>query len=246
MECLEFRRRLAAEPRSRDPDFLAHRDSCRAGCTESWWRAQRLERRIEGVLESIDPPSNLAEKILLAQATATRAEARARLRRRVGMALAASLVIALVAFGYAWNLRETGANSLAAMAIAHMNSEAYSLTMTRPIDDQELQPVFAKLGLSLASAPSRTVFAADCMVGPYRAVHLVLRENGRPVTALYLVGHRIAAARDFVRSGWHGREMPMGDGTLVLLGNGTQGFTAAERAVAEAVLGSARRALTES
>jgi hypothetical protein len=78
-------------------------------------------------------------------------------------------------------------------------------------------------------------------MGPYRAVHLVLRENGNPVTALYVVGHRIATARDFSRAGWQGREVPIGNGTLVLLGNDGTGFAAAERALSGAVLGPVRQ-----
>jgi hypothetical protein len=239
MECLEFRRRLAAEPGSRDPEFLAHRDGCHAGCTESWWRAQRLERQLRNVLQSANTPEDLGERVLLAQATSLRG--RARHRRQTGLALAASLLVALVVAGYAWNLRPADGGPLAGMAIAHVRSEAFSLTMTRPIDAAQMRPVFAKRGVVLRDVPAHAVFAADCRVGPYRAVHLVLRENGSPITALYVVGHRVADARDFSRAGWHGREVPIGNGTLVLLGNGSAGFAAAERALSSAVLGPLRQ-----
>jgi hypothetical protein len=241
MECLEFRRRLAAEPGSRDPEFLAHRDGCHAGCTESWWRAQRFERQLRNVLQGIDAPGDLGERIVLAQATSLRG--RARHRWQIGLALAASLLVALVVAGYAWNLNPADGGPLAGMALAHVRSEAYALTMTRPIDATQMRPEFAKRGVALRDAPDHAVFAADCRVGPYRAVHLVLRENGSPVTALYVVGHRIADARDFSRDGWQGREVPIGNGTLVLLGNGSAGFAAAERALMEAVLEPAQRAL---
>lgn len=237
MECLEFRRRLAAEPASRDADFLAHRDHCHAGCTESWWRAQRFERQLRTVLHSAEAPPDLDERVLLAQATSLRG--RARHRWQIGLALAASLLVALVVAGYAWNLRTADGGPLAGMAIAHVRSEAFSLTMTRPINATQMRPVFAKRGVTLRDVPAHAVFAADCRVGPYRAVHLVLRENGNPITVLYVVGHRIADARDFSRAGWRGREVTIGNGTLVLLGNDTAGFAAAERAVADAVLGSA-------
>lgn len=235
MDCLEFRRRLAAEPGARDAEFLAHRDHCHAGCTESWWRAQRFERQLRGVLQSIEPRPDLAERVLLAQATSLRG--RARYRWRIGLALAASLLVALIVAGYAWSLRPADGGSLASMAIAHVRSEAFSLTMTRPVDATQMRPVFAERGVTLRNVPAHAVFAADCRVGPYRAVHLVLRENGNPVTALYVVGHRIADARDFSRAGWQGREVPIGEGTLVLLGNDSAGFAAAERAMADAVLG---------
>jgi len=242
MECLEFRRRLAAEPGSRDPEFLEHRDHCHAGCTESWWRAQRCERQLRTVLQSVEAPADLGERVLLTQATSLRA--RARRRWQIGLTLAASLLVVLIVAGYAWNLRAPAdGGPLAGMAIAHVRSEAYSLTMTRPIDDAQLRPVFAKRGVTLRDMPVHAVFAADCRVGPYRAVHLVLRENGEPITALYVVGHRVTDARDFNRAGWRGREVPMGNGTLVLLGNGSAGFAAAERALSSAVLGPFRQAV---
>lgn len=237
MDCLEFRRRLAADPQSRDPEFLAHRDTCRAGCTEGWWRARHFEQRITGALQSVEAPPDLAERILLAQATASRG--RARRGRLVGFAMAASLLLALVAGGYAWHsLARSDGGALAGMAIAHVGTEAYSLTMTRPLGTQALQPVFTELGVTMRGAPAHAVFAADCRVGPYKAVHLVLLEHGSPVTALYVVDHRIAEARDFERSGWRGREVPLGRGTLVLLGTGVADFAPAERAMTAAVLGS--------
>lgn len=244
MECLEFRRRLFADPAARDTEFLAHRDACHDGCTESWWRAQRFERHLMRALHAVEPPADLAERVLLAQATSLRA--RVRRRWQVGLALAASLLAALVVAGYAWNPRTGDGGALAGMAIAHVRSEAYSLTMTRPIDDAQLRPVFAKRGVALRAAPAHAVFAADCKVGPYRAVHLVLREQGAPVTALYVIGHRIADARDFSRAGWRGREVPMGNGTLVLLGHRSEGLAAAEHAMAAAVLGPVGRTIEQT
>lgn len=245
MDCLEFRRRLATDPNARDPEFVAHRDECHAGCAESWWRAQRAEQRLKRVLQSVEAPPDLAERVLLAQATTLRTHGRR--RWQAGLAVAASLLVALILAGYAWNLRLTrNGGEVAAAAVAHMDDgEAFALALTKPIGGSQLQPVFAKRGLTLRGTPARAVYAHDCDVGPYKAVHLVLRENGAPVTALYLVDHRIATARDFVRAGWHGREMPMGDGTLVLLGSGTGGFAAAEHAVANAVLGPVEQTVAE-
>ena len=58
MDCLEFRRRRAAEPQSRDPELLAHRDSC-AACTAAWERAQVFERELLAALE-VPVPAGLA------------------------------------------------------------------------------------------------------------------------------------------------------------------------------------------
>lgn len=68
MNCLEFRRRIGAEPRSRAPELLAHRDSCKDGCAAFWQRAQRFDDDLEAAL-AIPLPEGLVDRILLAQAT---------------------------------------------------------------------------------------------------------------------------------------------------------------------------------
>lgn len=241
MDCLEFRRRLAAEPRARDEAFIAHRDSCHAGCTEAWWRAQRLERRIDNAL-AIDVPEHLTDRILLAQATSERA--RGRRRWQVGLALAASLVIAL-GVGVA-ALRRTSADPLPQLAVAHMRgAEAPALALTTPVSDASLRAGFAARGVALRLMPQGAVYVRDCDIGPYRTVHLVFREDGKPVTALYFLGHAIAGSRDFRHSGVQGREVPLDRGTLVMLGNDPRGFTNVERTLRDALQGPRQQALGE-
>ncbi len=241
MDCLEFRRRLAGEPRSRERAFLAHRDSCHAGCTEAWWRAQRLERRIDNAL-SVDTPDNLAERILLAHST--RSRARIRRRWQGGLALVASLLLALSIGTLAWNPRAT-ADPLPAMAVAHLPGEAFALARTQPVSDSALRSGFAARGVALRGMPQNAVYVHDCEVGPYRTVHLVFRAGDEPVTALYFVDHTISRARDFHRAGWQGREMPLGHGTLLLLGADARGFTDVERALRDALQGPAQQAIGE-
>ncbi|HEY3520146.1 MAG TPA: DUF3379 family protein [Rhodanobacteraceae bacterium] len=238
MDCLEFRRRLAAEPRVRDPDFVAHRDSCHAGCTEAWWRAQKLERRIENAL-AVDAPGQLAERVLLAQAT----QARARTRLwRSGLALAASLVLAASIGIFGWN-RTAGADPLPAISVAHLHAESFALASTQPIAEKLVREEFAARGLALHAMPADAVFVRDCDLGSYRTVHMVFRVDGEPVTAMYFIGHEIASAREFDRGGWRGREVPMGKGTLLLLGADARGFAAVERSMGDALQGPARQAV---
>lgn len=240
MDCLEFRRRLAAEPRAREADFVAHRDSCHSGCTEAWWRAQRLERRIENALV-IDVPAGLADRVVLAQATGTRARAR---RWRVGFALAASLLLAVGVGTFGWN-RGAQADPLPAMSVAHVRGEAFSLALTQPVPDSSLRRKFAARGVDLRTMPRGAVFVRDCDVGPYRTVHLVFRVNNEPVTALYFVGRGIAHARDFRHAGWQGRELPLDRGTLLLLGADTRGFAEVEHTLRDALKPPPQQALGE-
>ncbi|MGN6312302.1 MAG: DUF3379 family protein [Rhodanobacteraceae bacterium] len=240
MDCLEFRRRLAAEPRTREAAFVAHRDSCHAGCTEAWWRAQRLERRIEAAV-AIEAPADLAERILLAQTTRMRVRTR---RWQVGLALAASLLLALGIGAVAWN-KKASADPLPAMSVAHLRGEAFSLALTQPVPEQALRRDFAARGVDLRAMPQGAVFVRDCDVGPYRTVHLVFRVNDEPVTALYFVGRDVAHARDFHHAGWQGRELPLDHGTLLLLGADARGFAAVERTLRDALDAPVQQALGE-
>jgi hypothetical protein len=240
MDCLEFRRRLAAEPHTRESLFFAHRDSCHAGCTEAWWRAQRLERRIENVLD-IEPPAGLPERILLAQSTRSRLRTR---RWQVGLALAASLLLAIGVGTFGWN-RTAQADPLPAMSVAHLPHEAFALALTRPVSATELRRDFAARGVVLHTMPQGAVFVRDCDVGHYPTVHLVFRVNNEPVTAIYFVDHTIASTRDFHHAGWQGRELPLDRGTLLLLGADARGFTDVERTLRDALQRPVQQALGE-
>jgi hypothetical protein len=240
MDCLEFRRRLAAEPRAREAAFVAHRDSCHSGCTEAWWRAQRLERRIEAAL-AIEPPTGLAERILLAQTTHMRMRTR---RWRVGLALAASLLLAVGVGTFGWN-RSAQADPLPAMSVAHLRGEAFALARTQPVSDADLRHDFAARGVDLHAMPQGAVFVRDCDVGHHPTVHMVFRVGNEPVTALYFVGRGLAHARDFHHAGWQGRELPLDHGTLLLLGADARGFAQVERTLRDALDAPAQQALGE-
>ena len=130
MNCLDFRRRITAEPRSRDADLMAHRDTCKEGCAAFWQRAQRFEDDFESML-AIPVPDGLADRILLAQATGERRRQLG--MRRAWMGMAASVLIAFAGVGMLW--RHMDANSLPALAVAHMPGEIDSLSLTQPMTD---------------------------------------------------------------------------------------------------------------
>lgn len=215
MDCLEFRRTLAAMPHAREPAMDAHRRQCPA-CQAAWEQAQRFEEELLGALQ-VPAPEGLAERIVLAQTTGRRQ--RHAHGRHTFMALAASLLVALGLGAAAW--QQIDARSLPALAVAHMPPEIASLDLTRPISPRAVATGFASRDLPLPGpVPADTTYVHDCMVGPYQAMHMVTRRNGEPVVVLYLPHKPVARTRNFVRHGWVGREMPLGQGSLVLLSHG--------------------------
>lgn len=226
MDCLEFRRRLGAEPHTRDPALLAHRDGC-AACAAAWERAQAFERELHAALH-VPVPEGLADRILLAQATGQ--QRRHTRRRRFAFAMAASVLLVLGAGGFVWH--QMDAHSLPALAVAHMPSEIQSLDATQTIAAAAIRDGFAGRGLKLRGPlPADITYVHDCAVGPYKTVHLVSRVHDMPVAVLYVPGKMMKQADDFHRDGWRGRMVPLQHGTLVMLTDraGTPPFNAIAR-----------------
>jgi hypothetical protein len=237
MNCLDFRRRIGAEPRSRDPELLAHRDACKEGCAAFWQRAQRFEDDLEAAL-TVPVPEGLADRILLAHATGERR--RQVSRRRAWMAMAASVLLAFVGAGLFW--RQADLSSLPALAVAHMPEELDALNLTKPMTDAQVEAGFVGRASRLKGpAPVGVTYVHDCTVGPYPAVHLVTRMNDEPVVALYMPGKMIDKSTDFHRDGWDGRQVALSGGTLVVMAQGAsrQTMAAVERGWRAAIEGPA-------
>ncbi|GAP65916.1 hypothetical protein MBSD_n1218 [Mizugakiibacter sediminis] len=236
MECLEFRRRLGAEPQTREPAFLAHRDACPA-CAEAWQRAQRFERRLEDAL-AVAVPEGLVDRVLLAQATGER---RARQRRVLGFALAASLLVALAAgfVGFAWMRHDP----LPALAVAHLAEEPQAFVATTAAPAERVRADFAVRGVNLRAVPTGITYVNDCRVGAYRTVHMVMRMDAEPVVVFYVANRRTPHMREFRQGSWQGRELPLAGGTLLMLASDAQPFPAVEHAWRDALEGPAATAL---
>lgn len=215
MNCLEFRRELGVDPHSTSADFAAHRLQC-PRCAQAQVRALAFEGSLRRVL-AVEPPPQLADSILLAQATSER---RQRSRYRTGglLALAASLALA-VGIG-----THVSATPLPALAVDHLRHEAEVLTWTQPVLPDNVQKAFATRGLQLHDVPAGITFVGCCPMGRYLTVHMVMSGGSAPVTVIYIVNDHEHAREDFQRDGWRGRSLPMGNGTLVMLAENTSQF----------------------
>jgi hypothetical protein len=223
MNCLEFRRELNIHPHSSDADFVSHARAC-ARCAQAQADALAFEASLGRAL-AIPPPPNLAESILLAQATQQRHERR-RWRRGAGLfALAAAAVLAV---GIGW--RVTRAQPLGDAAVAHMlGEEAPALALTAPVAADAVRKAFAKRGIDLAQVPADISYVQCCPVGRFKSVHMVMPRANGPVTVMYLVDDNGGKRADFSHAGWIGRSVPMAHGTLVMIGHDAGQFAQIEQ-----------------
>lgn len=226
MNCLEFRRRLGSEPACSSEDFVAHRVEC-AHCAAAHARAEEFESRIRAAF-NVTAPANLADRILLAQTTEARHDRRGRRRGLavLTLAAAASVVVALVAV----NRRPDQVPELAGMVVDHLEEHVVGPNrIQNPVPRQDVVDAFAARGVSLASVPDGINYVHKCPAGPYSTVHMVMPERAGPVSVVYVADQRIAGQADFSRDGMRGRQLPLGNGSLVMVAREDVDFDAIEQ-----------------
>lgn len=221
MNCLEFRRQLGIDPHA-GGEVAQHRHEC-GRCADAHARATAFEKTLRGALD-IPIPEQLAESILLAQATNAQRRHRQFRRRAAWTAAAAGVVLA---FGVGLQLQ---AKPLSELAIEHLKKEAFLLGKTQPISDESIRQAFDTFGIAVRDVPSGASAVGCCPVGKYVSVHLVVPESEGPVTVLYIVDDRHEQRQDFISDGWFGRNVPLAHGTLVLIGHDAAHFDQLETA----------------
>jgi len=220
MNCLEFRRQLLIDPQPEDPQFRQHASAC-ARCAEAQQHAVGFESSLRAAM-AVPVPPQLAESILLKQTTE---QQRGQQRLRRGGALLALAAGVVLAFGIGLRLQ---AQPLPELAVAHLQHEAFVLTQTHPIAEEQVRKAFANLGVRVGALPAGISFVACCPVGRYSSVHVLMPESSGPVTVLYLTDDQHESRKDFVRDGWLGRSVPLAHGTLVLLAHDAGQFDQVE------------------
>ncbi|MEO8673790.1 MAG: DUF3379 family protein [Tahibacter sp.] len=226
MNCLEYRRLLGSDPRHESADMQAHRQEC-TRCAEHQARSLGFEMQLRRVL-NVPVPMGLAERILLAQTTEHRRE-RGDQRRRwgAGFAIAASLAVA-VGLGTLWSAPT--AEAFPNMIVDHLAHEPGAFASSQNLPNADVQQRFDNRGVRLAAElPAGISYVSACPIGPYRSVHMVMPEKSGPVTVIYIADHRESGRDDFERNAWHGRSVPMGQGTLVLVAQDSALFDTLER-----------------
>lgn len=224
MNCLEFRRWLAVEPASTLAAFAAHGAEC-VRCAEAWMRAQEFERALAGAL-AVPVPEGLVERILLRQTTSRRHDRQ--VERRFFISRLAAVVVLGVGVAAISYLGWRDGRSLPDAAVAHMSHEPYALASRTVVSSEEVAATFVRAGVVLAGRPATVNYLRLCYIDGHEAVHMVVQREEGPVTVLFVADRPEQTRTVFARDGLKGRAIPLGQGTLVLLGSDDQSFDALE------------------
>ena len=220
-DCLDFRRRVGAEPFTRDADLESHRGGC-APCARYQDELQAMDGVIRRAL-AVDPPAREA-----APAAAPAGAARRRM-----FAIAASLV-AGVAVGFVLLVSVPRA-SIAREVVGHVAHEPGATHGTAPVAPAALYEVLDAAGMRMRPGVGDVTFAARCVFDGHETPHLVVRMREGPVTVLVLRHREVSRPLRFSRQGYAGVVLPAPVGGIAVIGAGVADLEGVARKVYEAV-----------
>lgn len=232
MDCESYRKSVLADPRAENPQLRAHRESC-PDCREYTLRLLRFEGLLERALRVPAVPDAPATVVPLRRPAAIDSVHR---RRRGGwLAMAASVLIALVVGGGLW-LGAPGP-SLAAAVVAHMAGEPEAWARTDvPVPAPDLARALQNAHMRLKPDAVMVSYAASCLFRGHRVPHLVVQTSMGPVTVMVLVHESVSTAVPFDEEGYRGVIVPVpGHGSLAVLVHDRQGDLSAVKQIASRV-----------
>jgi hypothetical protein len=215
MICLDFRRRLMADPMARDSSLQAHEDEC-PGCAAFARELRAQEIQLRSLLREVTPPEGMVERIQLA----ARFEQRSATQRRWWYAAAASVLLTIGASMVSlWtSALERGDQALAQSVLNHIEDEASHLREGRPVTTARVESVFGRFGATLHEDIGPVHFAAECLMRHRNGVHLVIPGKMGPVTVFYMPGETAAATLPVRSDRFEGRIVPTSWGSVAVVG----------------------------
>ena len=225
MDCLQFRRIAGADPGHLDEAARAHAEAC-PRCAAHLGELHALDARILAALEVPVPgatglPGGSSAPIVGVD-------------RRRWLALAASLVAGVLVGTLLWVAGPQ--NSLARDLVEHLGHEPEALVVTgRPEDAEVLDAVLERGGIRLRPGIGTVSYANSCEFRGHDVPHLVVQTGDGPVTVMVLRHERPARPVRFREGGHTGRIVPVGPGSVAVIGAAGVDLEQVTSAVTEAV-----------
>lgn len=232
MNCLDFRRRLLADPFCKDEDLLAHEASC-ADCAPFARETRAQEIALRNLLQETPVPEGLAERIQLA----ARFEHREETKRRWWYAAAASILLMVgVSMFSVWHTTvERSELSLAQSVLNHIDDESSHLRAARTLSNGQVKFVFDRFGAELAGNIGQVNFAAECPMRHRTGVHLVLPGKMGPITVFYMPGEMTDAVLPVDSTRFQGEITPTAWGSIAVVGESGENIEGMGEKLADAV-----------
>ena len=120
--------------------------------------------------------------------------------------------------------------------LAHIAEEPALMTEVKlPNSEAQMHELFASVGAQLNKPVEGMSYAGMCDVAGQKGLHIVMQENGQPITIMVIPGQQLAAIKAFQKSGYHGEIMPVKGGIVAIIGKSMEQVALAQNRFFKAV-----------
>ena len=226
MNCDEYRQAIGADP-SFDGD-AQHRSEC-ADCHAYHNEMQALDLQIRRALELEVPDLKTSNVVTLAD--------RRRVTTPIWFAVAATVLLAVViGVRFAGNT-DISEEDLAIEVLAHVSHEPTALRITdEAVADEHLHKVVPVNIAAMDHSAGLITFAETCPINGNDIPHLVIQGKRGPITILLLPDEKISGTIELNDTYNHGVILPVGDGSVAIIGVREEKLEETQKRVMQSVL----------
>ncbi len=232
MNCLEFRRSCSTEPGRESPERDGHASEC-GSCAAFAVEMESFDQLLTEALH-LPVPANI-RNFSVDDARVRVAAPPGRATGWLGrVAIAASIVAAvMVSFG-AW--RVATAPDLGSELVAHVRHEPASLMpVADPVSVDNMNLVLQRTGVRVDSPLGIVTYIKSCPFRNREVAHVVIEGSTGPVTLMLLPHVTVEQATPIDEDGFKGTIIPVGKGSVAIIGGETEPLEPVEELVSSAV-----------
>ena len=223
MDFTEFKRKIGAEPNSRDPELLAAREASPEFAKEAR-AAEQLEEKLARAF-ALPVPDDLLDRISDAPSRAladTPARSRPRWRN---FAMAASLLVAVGAAGLVWNANR-GWDSVGEYVVDHYRHDGPGVISSAGQEDaSRVQSILAEFNVVATPELADIVGVIKyCPTPDGKGLHMVLNTGTGPVTVIYMPATPVQDREILEFDGNEAMLVELRSGSAAIIGTGGQGI----------------------
>ncbi len=233
MNCDDYRQSIGA-----DPNFdggAGHLSECQS-CQEYRRDMQALDLKIGRAL-ALDVPELIMPSLDdVDTGNVVTLESRRRIPMKTWFSVAATVALA-VFIGFRFGAdNSTGYISLADEVLAHVTHEPAALRVTdKKVSDDHLRKVMSASTADMDHSPGLITFAETCPISGYDVPHLVIQGEHGPITIMLLPNEKISAAISLNDENSHGVILPVGDGSIAIVGSRDEKLEDVRRKILQSV-----------
>jgi hypothetical protein len=233
MNCEEYRHMISADPAF---DGGAEHLSACAECQAFRTQMQSLNVRIAKAMQISVPELRMPELPTIDAENVVSLTGRRPLSKSGWFALAASVMLAVV-IGVRMFGIGVSYDSLAEEVLAHLDHEPAALRVSgTPVSDARLAKVVPADVARLDHSAGLISYAQSCTINGKKVPHLVIQGERGPVTILLMPDQTVGEAVSLDGQNIHGVILPVGAGSIAIIGAREEKLVRIEKSVMNSVM----------